>query len=319
MRNDGLQPLRDLDSIRSFLSGQGPIALFDLPWIPLYLAICFALHLLIGVVALCGALVLAGLASLTEMLTRGPIKGATTFGMVRNGLAETSRRNAEVLIAMGMAGRLQDRWSEANRNYLINQQHASDVGGGLAAVSKVLRMMLQSGLLAVGAFLVIHQEATAGVIIAGSILGARALGPVDLAIANWRGFVAARQSWARMSQLLARLPAHPALMPLHSPCKSLSVETASGTPPGETKLVIQDISFLLKSGQALGIIGPSASGKSSLLRLLVGVWLPVRGKIRLDGAALDQWAPEALGPTHRLSAPGRRASGRVRCAKHCSI
>jgi PrtD family type I secretion system ABC transporter len=295
MRHDGLQPLRDLDSIRSFLSGQGPIALFDLPWIPLYLAICFALHFLIGVVALCGALVLAGLASLTEMLTRGPIKGATSFGMVRNGLAETSRRNAEVLIAMGMAHRMQDRWSEANRNYIINQQHASDVGGGLVAVSKVLRMMLQSGLLAVGAFLVIHQEATAGVIIAGSILGARALGPVDLAIANWRGFVAARQSWARMSQLLARLPAHPAPMPLHSPCKSLSVETASGTPPGETKLVIQDISFLLKSGQALGIIGPSASGKSSLLRLLVGIWLPVRGKIRLDGAALDQWAPEALG------------------------
>ena len=171
---------------------------------------------------------------------------------------------------------------------MLSHQRASDVAAGFGSLSKVLRMMLQSGLLAVGAFLVIHQEATAGVIIAGSILGARALGPVDLAIAHWRSFLVARQSWSRLSQLLARLPAHPAPMPLQAPSKSLSVEMATAAPPGETRLVVQDLSFVLKAGQALGIIGPSASGKSSLVRMLVGVWLPVRGRICLDGAALDR-------------------------------
>ena len=141
----------------------------------------------------------------------------------------------------------------------------------------------------------IRQEATPGIIIAGSILTARALAPVDLAIANWRSFVAARQSWARLKKLLALLPAQYQPMPLPAPKASLSVEAASAAPPGEQKLVVQDVSFTLASGQGLGIIGPSASGKSSLARLIVGAWLPVRGRVCLDGASLDQWSPEALG------------------------
>jgi ATP-binding cassette subfamily C protein len=156
-------------------------------------------------------------------------------------------------------------------------------------------MMLQAGVLAVGAYLVIHQEATAGIIIAGSILSARALAPVDLAIANWRSFVAARQSWQRLTQLLALLPAHVSPMPLQPPSKSLSVEAVSVAPPGSEKIVVQEVSLALKSGNGLGIIGPSGSGKSSLARMLVGVWPPVRGRIRLDGAALNQWSPETLG------------------------
>ena len=234
-RNDGTQPLRDLDSIRSYLSGLGPVALFDLPWIPLYLAICFAFHPLIGLAALGGAIVLIVLTLLTEMLMRAPTKAATDAAVVRNGLAEASRRNAEALIAMGMASRIAEHWNEANRQYMHSQREASDLGGGLGAISKVLRMMLQSGVLAVGAYLVIHQEASAGIIIAGSILSARALAPVDLAIANWKGFVAARQSWQRLNKLLTALPAQPAPMKLQTPIHRLTVEGVSASPPGVPK------------------------------------------------------------------------------------
>ncbi len=294
-RSDGTQPLRDLDALRSYLSGLGPIALFDLPWIPLYLAICFAFHPLIGFTALGGAIILIALTLLTEILMRAPTKAATEAAIIRNGLAEASRRNAEALISMGMAGRIAARWSDANRQYMRSQQEASDLGGGLGATSKVLRMMLQSGVLAVGAYLVINQEASAGIIIAGSILSARALAPVDLAIANWKGFVAARQSWHRLNNLLKVLPATAAPMQLQPPVHRLTVESVSASPPGVPKIVVQDIAFELEAGQGLGVIGPSGSGKSSLARLLVGVWQPVRGKVRLDGAALDQWAPDALG------------------------
>jgi PrtD family type I secretion system ABC transporter len=294
-RSDATQPLRDLDAVRSYLSGLGPVALFDLPWIPLYLAICFAFHPLIGFAALAGAIILIVLTLLTEILMRAPARAATEAAVARNGLAEASRRNAEALVAMGMAGHIAARWSEANRQYMRSQQEASDLGGGLAAISKVLRMMLQSGVLAVGAYLVIHQEASAGIIIAGSILSARALAPVDLAIANWKGFVAARQSWQRLNRLLTMSPARLTPMQLQTPVQRLTVEAVSASPPGVPKAVVQDITFELEAGQGLGIIGPSGSGKSSVVRLLVGVWQPVRGNVRLDGAALDQWASDALG------------------------
>jgi PrtD family type I secretion system ABC transporter len=294
-RGDATQPLRDLDAVRSYLSGLGPVALFDLPWIPLYLAICFAFHPLIGFTALAGAIILILLTLLTEILMRAPAKAATEAAVVRNGLAEASRRNAEALVAMGMAGPIATRWNAANRQYMRSQREASDLGGGLGAISKVLRMMLQSGVLAVGAYLVIHQEASAGIIIAGSILSARALAPVDLAIANWKGFIAARQSWQRLNKLLTMSPARSAPMQLQSPGQRLTVEAVSASPPGVPKIVVQDIAFELEAGQGLGIIGPSGSGKSSLVRLLVGVWQPVRGNVRLDGAALDQWSPDALG------------------------
>jgi ATP-binding cassette subfamily C protein len=269
--------------------------LFDLPWIPLYLAICFAFHPLIGFTALAGAIILIALTLVTEILMRAPTKAATEAAIVRNGLAEASRRNAEALISMGMAGRIAARWSEANRQYMRSQQEASDLGGGLGSTSKVLRMVLQSGVLAVGAYLVINQEASAGIIIAGSILSARALAPVDMAIANWKGFVGARQSWQRLNNLLTVMPAMAVPMQLQPPVRRLTVESVSASPPGVPKIVAQDIAFELEAGQGLGVIGPSGSGKSSLARLLVGVWQPVRGKVRLDGAALDQWAPDALG------------------------
>lgn len=293
--NEGLQPLRDLDNVRSFLSGMGPSALFDLPWLPLYLAICFAFHPMIGVTALVGAVLLVGLTILTEIITREPAREANGLAARRSGIASASRRNAEVVVAMGMAGRLTQRWREANETYLAGNQRTSDVAGGLGAIAKVMRMILQSAVLGVGAYLVINQEATAGIIIAGSILSARALAPVDLAIAHWKGFVTARQSWHRLNGLLYALPDQAALTQLQDPSQKLTIEGVSIAPPGEQKVTVSDITFALAAGNGLGIIGPSGSGKSSLLRALVGVWKPVRGHVRLDAAALDQWAPDDLG------------------------
>jgi PrtD family type I secretion system ABC transporter len=294
-RNEGLQPLRDLDNIRSFLSGMGPGAFFDLPWLPFYLAICFAFHVMIGLTALVGAIILVTLTIITEFMSRGPARDAMGLAARRNDLAATSRRNAEVLVAMGMSGRLTARWSQANQKYLSGNQRAADVAGGLGAIAKVLRMTLQSAVLAVGAYLVIHQEATAGIIIAGSILSARALAPVDLAIAHWKGFVAARQSWHRLNKLLETLPARPVQTLLQNPSSRLSVEGVAIVPPGDQRVIVQDVTFALAAGNGLGIIGPSGSGKSSLVRALVGVWQPARGKVRLDGAALDQWSSDVLG------------------------
>ena len=195
---DGQQPLRDLDQIRAFLAGGGPSALFDLPWIPLYLFICFAFHPLLGWVTVGGASVLVAFTVLTDVLTRKASKAAVQAASQRNGIGEGARRNAEVVHAMGMAGRLGQMWGQANAQYLGHQQQASDVSGGLGAFSKVMRMTLQSGVLGVGAYLVIHNEATGGIMIASSILVSRALAPVELAIANWKGFVAARQGWSRL-------------------------------------------------------------------------------------------------------------------------
>lgn len=292
---DGQQPVRDLDTIRSFLSGLGPTALFDLPWIPLYLAICFAFHMLIGVTALCGAVVLVVLALFTEFLSRQPVKAATAHAAARNRLTEASRRNAEVITAMGISERLLDRWMVLGRDYLAQQKRANDVTGGLGSLGRVLRTALQSAVLGVGAYLVIQQEASAGVIIASSILAGRALSPIDLAIGHWKGFVGARQSWRRLDDLLAAIPASAPRLELPAPTRVLSLEALSVAPPGAPGAVVQNVNFSLSAGSALGVIGPSASGKSSLVRAIVGVWPSLHGTVRLDGAAIQQWTPAARG------------------------
>ena len=291
----GAQPLRDLEAIRSFLSGFGPIALFDLPWLPVFLLAIFALHPLLGIVALLGAVLLVALTVLTEFLTRAPLKAATADGLQRGSVAAASVRNAEVLRAMGMAEALGSRWSAVNLRLLTSQRRMSDVTVGLGSLAKILRLMLQSAILAAGAYLVLEHEATAGIIIASSVLAARALAPVDLAIANWRGFSHARQSWRRLAQALDQHPPQAPLTPLPRPASSLSVHNVTATSPATGRPIVDDVSFALHGGGGLGIIGPSASGKSSLARLLVGVWRPASGAIRIDGAALEQWAPEDLG------------------------
>ncbi|MBS0519091.1 MAG: type I secretion system permease/ATPase [Proteobacteria bacterium] len=293
---NGLQPLVELDRIRAFMSTVGPAALFDLPWMPLYLAICFAFHPLIGAAATVGGLLLIGATLLTEILTRKPAREAAALADRRSGLAEESQRHAEAIQAMGMTGRIATRWSEINRTYLDTHLRTGDITVGLGTLSKVLRMVLQSAVLAIGAYLVINQKATAGIIIASSILTARALAPVELAISQWRGFVSARQSWRRLNELMAKIAVDPAPLPLPRPSRSLVLESVAVMPPGAGRVVAYDVSFQLSAGHGLAIVGPSASGKSSLARAIVGVWPAAGGRIRLDGAALDQWAPEALGP-----------------------
>ena len=292
---DGLQPLRDLDQMRAFVSGAGLLAFFDLPWLLLYLGICFAFHVTIGLVALAGAVLLIGLTVLNDRMTRDAVRQASATSALRNGMAEANRQNIEVLTALGMRRRMQARWSQVNQDHLKSQQRVSDVGGGLSSVTRVLRLLLQSLVLATGAWLVLQNKATGGVIITSSILTSRALAPIEMALANWRGFIAARQSWARLNQLLARAPAAEPPTPLPAPFQALVVETVSLAPPGAQRLSVQDVAFALKAGDGLGVVGPSASGKSSLARGMVGVWRPARGKVRLDGAALEQWDDERLG------------------------
>src|SRR4051795_11154773 len=292
---DGLQPLRDLDQVRGFLASGGPAALFDLPWIPIYLGICFLFHFWIGITALVGVSVLVAITVLTETRTRGPIKASARFAVSRSSLATEGRRNAEVLQAMGMRRQAALRWRDANQKYLAAHEAASDVASSLGEMSKIFRAILQSLVLAVGAYLVIYQESTGGIIIAGSILTARALAPVELAIANWKGFVATRQSAERLDQLLKLLPKEEELLALPPPAEVLTVEQIHITAPGSDKPIVNDVSFKLQCGEGLGIIGPSGSGKSTLARALVGVWPQLRGKIKLDNASLEQWCSETLG------------------------
>lgn len=291
----GLQPIRDLDHVRAFLAGGGPIGFFDLPWTPFYLGICFLFHPLIGLAATIGALILVMFTACTEALTRRPVKEATQHGSDRTSYAEACRRNAEVIAAMGMGSCLAMRWDEINRRHLDSHERVGDVVGGLGGVSRVARLMLQSGVLGLGAYLVIHGEASPGVIIAGSILSARALAPLEQVIAHWKGFVAARQSWARLRALLASESGPASRLALRRPASRLTAEGLSLAPPGAQALVVANVAFELKAGDGLGIIGPSGSGKSSLARGLVGVWQPARGSVRMDGATLDQWTPEARG------------------------
>lgn len=288
------QPMRDLDSIRAFLSSSGPIALFDLPWLPFYIAICFFFHFWLGVTALAGAIILALVTLVTEMVTRRPVEEAARQAIKRSRMIDMSRRNADIATVHGMLPHLKQRWHEESRSYACHQRQASDISSGLGVLSKALRMLLQSGILAVGAWLVIQQQATPGIIIAGSILSARALAPVDLAIANWKGFIGARQSRTRLKNILKLLPDDKAIMDLPAPTRELTIDHVTAIPPEFQNPVLHDISFSLKAGMGLGIIGASGSGKSCLARILAGIWLPARGTIRFDGATLDQWAPATL-------------------------
>lgn len=261
----GLQPLRDLDQLRAFLSSSGATALFDLPWIPLYLGLCFAFHFWLGTTALVGTFALVGLTLITETKARSPIKMAVQFANTRNMLAEAGRRNAEALRAMGIGNRLTTLWAETNVKYVAHSARGGDVTSDLGAISKVARMALQSMVLGVGAYLVIQQEATAGVMIAASILAGRGLAPVDLVIANWKGLVSARQSRQRLDKLLTLLPVEAKPMDLPTPTETLSVEGVSVAPPG-----IRRLSFMrshLRSGVARqqASSGPVRRGNQPLL------------------------------------------------------
>ncbi len=290
-----LQSMRDVDAIRSFLAGQGLVALFDMPWIPIYLVFVYMLHPLLGMLATGGILVLIVLTLLTEYLTQSLEVSVGKAASTRMALADANARNADVLRAMGFGDRATDRFLKASTEYLLLQAKASDVVGGMSSLSKVFRMMMQSAMLGVGAYLALMGEVTAGAIMAGSICTGRATAPVELAISQWKSFVAARQSYSRLKKTLAMLPANAPVTKLPPPKKSFSVENVALTAPGSQRLLVSGVTFQLEAGQGLGIIGPSGAGKSTLARALTGVWPLARGAVRLDGAALDQWQPSDLG------------------------
>ncbi len=297
---DGLQPVRDLDTIRGFFSGMGPTTFFDLPWVPIYLGIVFLLHPVLGLFALVGAVLLVALTLLTERQTNAPTKAAAASGADRYAFGEETRRNAEVIQALGLGPRMLDRWEQLTTRHVHDHMAATDAASGIGSVSKVLRLFLQSGILGLGAWLVIEGEVSAGTIIAASIIMARALAPIETAIGHWRGFVAARQSYDRLDSLFGTLNLTGGItdvVVLPKPQRSLAVNNLTVAPPGERTPIIQGVGFALEAGDGLGIIGPSASGKSTLARALVGIWpsLGSTGSVRLDGASLDQWDSEALG------------------------
>ena len=289
------QPLRDLDQLRTFMTSNGPAAIADLPWAPVFLVICFLLHPVIGVTALMGALALLGLTLLTEVASVQPIRDFAKHASQRNAIIESDRRNSESLVAMGMAGALAARFIAVNNRYLAASGGSSDVVGFYGSIAKSSRMLLQSAILGVGAYLVIYNEMSPGAMSAAAILVGRALAPIDMAIANWRSFVSARQSVARLSESLSRLGEPPEVTDLPKPTQSLSVEALIVAVPGTPTILVRDVNFQLAAGEALGVIGPSGAGKTSFVRALVGIWKPLRGAVRLDGAALDQWDPDNLG------------------------
>lgn len=291
----GAQALRDLDSVREFMTGSGLVSFCDAPWVPIFVAGCFVLHPYFGWVALVGALIIFALALGNEFSTRSHIKEASQNSVVANNWASAVFRNVEVLHAMGMVDALRGRWRKQHDAVIGWQAKASDRGGNFVAGTKFIRSFLQICILGVGAFLVIEGTVSPGAMIAASIIMGRALAPVEAAVANWRGFVSARAARTRILKLLETVPNEQTRVLLPAPDGAVDVESVLACPPGTRIPALRGVSFALKPGDVLGVIGPSAAGKSTLARVLVGVWPTMSGAVRLDGSDLQHWAPEQLG------------------------
>lgn len=284
-----LRPVADLDTIRQFMSGPGPGAIFDMPWLPVYLTIVFLFHPLLGMVALGGGLLIVVCIVLNEVMSRGPVADTGREAAHRAAEVESGQRNSEVVSAMGMDDALADRWQDRNDAYLLSQRKAADRTGFFGTLIKTVRFILQSAILGIGAWLAIKQEITPGVMIAASIMTSRALSPIEQAVAHWRGFVACRQALVRLREVLAAAPSTADMLDLPLPCKMLELEQVACGPFGEPVPFVVNVSFKLQAGDGLGVIGPSGSGKSTLARVLVGAAPALKGNIRYDGADLGQW------------------------------
>ena len=290
------QPMRDLDQVRTFLSGAGPTAFLDIPWSPIFLIALLLFHPLIGLVAMIGAATLVALTVATERRARSAAKLAMEASAQRQVFADATHQNAEVIRALGMVGRFTARWVELNERHLQQIFDVSNVYANIGGIAKVVRYVLQSSILAVGAYLVIIEQASGGIMIASSIMMGRALAPIEIALANWKQLVAARDGIDRLRNILsAAAPPAPPAVALLRPNQSLSVEDITVAVPGSERVVLSNISFKLTAGMGMVVLGTSAAGKSSLVRALVGVWPPSKGTVRLDGAAIDNWDPDELG------------------------
>lgn len=291
------QPLSDLATLRQFLSGSGLLVFFDAPWAPIYLVILFLFHPWLGWFALCAGLLLLGLVVLGEKMTQPMLSKAAAEQIRGSELVGANLRNAEALHAMGMLAGIRARWAACHHRYLACQSAASDCSEALASSARVLRLLAQSLILGLGAWLVLRSELTAGVMIAGSIVMGRALAPIDRMTGTWRGVIAARSAYHRLESLLAQEPVTPERMPLPRPQGGLRLENVTAAAPGEVTPLLRNVDFQLSPGEHLGIIGPSAAGKSSLARVMLGVWPALSGSVRLDGADIANWERESLGPS----------------------
>jgi len=290
------QPLNDLTGLRQFTTGNGIFAFFDAPWLPIYIAVMFMFHPYYGWVAIGSAIVLLILAYFNEKGTSKALAEANKENVAATLQTTKNLRNAEVIESMGMLRTLMQRWSRRQSKVLLLQSSASDKGGVISAISKTFRMLIQSLILGLGAYLAVNHEISPGLVIAGSILLGRALAPIDMIIGSWKGFISARTQYDRLNGIMDKLQAEPQRMSLPAPIGNVQVENLFVTPPGSKNAILRGISFGVPAGRVVGIIGPSASGKSTLARALMGVWVPQHGTVRLDGADISNWDKEELGP-----------------------
>ncbi len=292
----GSQPLNDLTGLRTFLTNNGLFAFFDAPWLPIYIAVMFMFHEWFGWMAVGTAIILAGLAIITEKLTSKNMGEANTLSQAGKGLVNKNLRNAEVVESMGMLDGIRSGWQKTTNKVLQLQAKASAQYGMVTSISKTIRLMSQSLVLGVGAYLVLMQEISPGLMIAGSILLGRALAPIDLMISTWKGFVAARGMYSRLNDILLKIPAEEKKMALPAPEGQISIQDIMVAAPGNQLPIISGINFSLEAGDSLGIIGPSAAGKSVLARAILGIWPTMNGKVRLDGVDIFSWDRKELGP-----------------------
>lgn len=290
------QSLNDLTTIRQFVTGNALFAFFDAPWFPIYLIVIFIFNVWLGVFAMAGSALLLALAVINERVSRRPLGEATALSIRSTTLATSNLRNAEVIEAMGMLPNLMSRWAVLNHGFLAQQAEASEKAALVSNVTKFVRMSLQSLVLGVGALLAIDGKISPGMMIAGSILMGRTLAPLEMMIGVWRQWSGARSAYERLAELLDGNPARRIGMSLPAPAGHLAFEAVSAAPPGVRVPVLQGLTFAIEAGDIVGVIGPSASGKSTLARLMVGVWPAAMGTVRLDGADIYQWDKDQLGP-----------------------
>ena len=286
---------RDLEAIRTFLASPVLLALMDLPWTPAFLAVIFVFHPMMGWLSVAGGLVLVGVTLLNQMLSRIPQKEAVAASILSERTADQLKVEAETMQALGMTEVAFDRWQKARKHSLSKGIMAATLAGGFGSLTRTFRLFLQSAMLGLGAWLVLRTELSAGAMIAGSILMGRALSPIEMIVGQWGVPQRAAEGWRRLSELLSRVPPRPPRTTLPRPKALLDVEALTVGPPGEQVALLKGVSFRVEPGQALGVIGVSGSGKTTLAKALTGVWHPIAGKIRLDGASLDQYDPDRLG------------------------
>lgn len=290
------QPINDLSGLRQFMTGNGVFAFFDAPWFPIYLIVMFHFHPWFGYTGIVAGIVMVALAYTNERVTNKKLKDANSEAAQANGQTISSLRNAEVIEAMGMTSSIRHSLQKRSDRVLALQTDGSKLAGALTSVSKVFRMTVQSLILGMGAWLALRGELSPGLMIAGSLLLGRALAPIDMLVGTWKGFSVARAQYERLSNLLEQMPADIEHMPLPAPEGNLALEQVYVTPPGAKAAVIKGVSFQLNAGDVLGVVGPSASGKSTLARAILGIWPAAVGKVRLDGADISNWNRTELGP-----------------------